>query len=622
MKMTIRLQKLGLACGIGILLCSTVRAQEQPVRLSGAFTMAFSRTSITGRSLMANRDGARSQAHDLSTGLDLSVGSYLLDPRFIRFSFDTNFLRDKNTFDENSIRYGLAGINHSVEILPNSSYPFRFHFSKQRSSMMEREISSSKTHRGSLGYDWKLRKRHLPEIDVSYDRSAYGFNLAKDFFPNSRARSFFVGIRDNIKGWDLSSQYNSQGATGGMTNLTTDSRIARFDVRKNLSAQSSFLTSSFYETSHFAGDSRTDQNFTFFDVHSEVSTRLTKNISNRAFYQFYRSRSNLGKDDNVIIRAPESSGNGSFWIRPNTFTYFNNFGDQLIYRVRPDLTWTQAANASWIKPPVPEVESTTRSLELLSSVSWNRTLGLVTWRSGYTLGNSMIKTNFNAKNHSIFHSYNMGASAGNARRLLVSTDFYASRRPDIFQLGGYFKQNYFNAGLETHKLTNFRLSFSGGRTQVTTVTNRGKEYYRLTTFSANVDHRIFALTVARNVNVGIRDLFTSPLVYEPNRTFRRLPVSSLVHASSLDTSTYFTMVIARVRPARNLEIDIRYGKDKSLFVVTHNLFARQFDIIATYRLGKFTFSGGVLFDQQVAATATSRDRAYYFMRLSRPFKIF
>ena len=119
----------------------------------------------------------------------------------------------------------------------------------------------------------------------------------------------------------------------------------------------------------------------------------------------------------------------------------------------------------------------------------------------------------------------------------------------------------------------------------------------------------------------MRDIFLIPISVNRSQIFVALPVNNLVRDPLLDTSSAFTLALVRVRPSRNLDVELRYLNDKLLFVRTNDVFVKHFDLLVTYRIGKIYVTGGAIFYRQMTPGLSSYDRNYYFFRVSRPFKI-
>ncbi|HLG18030.1 MAG TPA: hypothetical protein VJH03_26550 [Blastocatellia bacterium] len=603
--------------------CFAPAYSQERLNLSGVLTMGYSKTQQTAQAV--NPDVVtENQSREFGIGLDLNLGAYIIDPRFIKVSFESSFLRNKGAFDEFQTRYGITGKNVYVDFLPTSPYPFRFHYINQSSNYLQRPIASAATGRRSLGFNWALRLPKYPKLSVSYDSTSFDYSFTSGVMAKSHTRTFNAGVSGSYRGWDFTSGYDNQTTTDGRLQLGTYQNLWRLDARKPVSKKSNLYVGTFYQGLRFSSEvTGLRQRLSFFDIHSEFSTQHTNKLSSRFAHQFYYNTSTQETDQQGVrpeagaVAAPAVPA-----LRPTrTTTQFNVVDGLVAYRVRSEVTVSGTLSTRLTNAPNESTEAATRFFDLGGTITWNRRIAFAETRAAYSQGLEYAGSNMGSSRRTEHHSLAAGLSLGNRKRALVTADFNLSYRPDIFQAGGFFSQKYFNAGVESEALRALRLSASVGKNEVEYLTFNGREHLRRTSYSAGVDHRRFTLVFSRNSNAGLRDVFAIPVPLEPNRIFRVLPVGSLISNPLLNTSAFNTFALLRVRPRRNLDLEARYYQDRALFVTTNNVFVKQWDVIATYKLGKFTFYGGALFYKQTTEGLLSRDRTYYFVRVTRPFKV-
>ncbi|MBI3649608.1 MAG: hypothetical protein HY231_01010 [Acidobacteria bacterium] len=688
-----------IACLLVCQMLPVASAQEKNPEANGVFTLGYSRTHTTGKPDIKSdsNTGIDSRGRNLGIGLDLNLSAYLLDPRFIKLSFETSFFRDKGASDDTEARYGNTGVGFYLNVLPTSPYPFRFHYTKQNSSFLQKDISSSNAGRSSIGFDWALRKPKYPTLTVNYDKSSYDSKfLARSGF-KSRARVWNLSLTDDFKGWDINSSYSNQSTAEEVTKLNTHLNFLRFDAHRQVFKKSNLAITSFYEKLRFEGEvTRLAQDFSFLNLHTDFNTRHTDKLSTRLAYQFYHSvnEQRVFQDRNrpvsslsadvysVDIPSPQASPlmcergaalvhqrqqreeverrffeserrklleegrktrralEGSYKSDLNTqasvtgavnetaafsplraVTSFNSIDGQITYRLMREITVSGTLGARSINPPDDAIESATRFLDLTAAMNWNKKFKLIDTRAGLAEGLTEARSNFGEVRRIRFRSLSAGLNVGEARYALISADYDWSSRPDVFQIGGFASQQRFTMEVESYALRGFHLRVSAGQNRLVYLTTRGREELQIISYSGSLDQRLFTLLVSHNTNIGVRDSFLIPLPSDRNRIFRALPIEALTRDPLLNTSGIYTFGLLRVKPTKDLDIDIRYLKDKAFFARTNDVFAEQFDLLIRYRLGKFTFTGGAVFQQQRTEGLFFRDRAYYFFRLSRPFKI-
>lgn len=589
---------------------------EKRLTLSGVFTLNYSRTSdhatATGNEI-ANT--ALAQGNDLGVGLDLNLGTYLLDPRFLKFSLGTSFFWDKGAYDQFGTRQTNTAITLYADFLPTSPYPLRLHYLKQNSNLLERQIASATTGRDSFGFDWSLRKPKWPAVALSFDTTNYDTRFLASSEFKSKARTLTATIADNYFGWDLNASYSNQAATEGITNLETRLNQGRVDGRRHIGNRSNVNFSLTAETFNFlSAPTNVNQQFSFLAFHTDFNFNLTDKLTARASYQFYYNT-------NTDRSGPgfSQTAGGPSLASSNSRTNFNSVRGELTYHWLPEITLDGMVSERVFNAPESSFESAARYTDFSGTVTWNRRVGAVNTRASFTQGLSSVNSNFGNSRRVEFHNYSAGLSVGTLKRVLITADFNASRRPDVFQLGGFFSERFYEAGVETQALRGFHVRMSVGANQLDYLTSNGRENFNHTSFSLSVDKKPITFSLNHNGKKGVRDIFVVPVPLD--HIFVVLPVDNLIRDPLLDTSGQSTTGLLRYSPKPNLDFEVRYLKDKLLFVRTNDVFIKQLDFLMSYRIGKITVQAGAIFYRQTIEGLFSRDRNYYFVRVSRPFNL-
>jgi hypothetical protein len=607
----------------------------------------MTRTEVAN-SLAAGKLGTGS--NDLGVGLDLNLGTYLLDPRFLKFSLGTSFFWDRGAYDEFGTRQKNTGINFYTEFLSTSQYPLRFHYTKQDSNFLEEQISSTTSGRSSLGFDWSLRKPKLPALSVSFDKTSYDSTFLASSAFKSKARTLTLNLTDRYRGWDINSNYSNQIASGGLTNLETSLNLARFDARRQLTRKSTLFFNSYFEKLHFSNPvTGLNQRFSFVDFHTDFSSKLSDKLEARITQQFYyntsvdeslltlnlpatpegKSAASTGQsgriktDSSLILTSSGSNLTGANQLAAphKTSTSFQAFEGELSYRLWAGLSVNGTAGARLIKRADSLLEYATRFFDFSGTISWSRKIRFADTRASYQEGLEYVRTSFGNTRRVEFRSYSAGLSTGNIKRAQFTVDYGFSTRPDLFQIGGSFTQQYFNAGVESRALRSFQIRATVGEDHLDYLNSNGRERFNQAAFSASLDHKRFTVLLARNARTGSRDIFLVPISLSRSQVFIVLPVNSLVRDPLLNTASAFSLALVRVRPRRNLDVELRYLNDRLLFVGRNDVFVKHFDLLVTYKIGKVYVTGGAISYRQMTAGLSSNDRNYYFFRVSRPFKI-
>ena len=572
------------------------------------------------------------RGNDLGVGLDLNLGTYLIDPRFLRFSLGISFFWDKGAYAEFGTHQTNTAITLYTDFLPASPYPLRFHYLKQNSNLLEQQFASATTGRDSFGFDWSLRKPRLPAVTLSFEDTNYDTRFLASSEFKSKARTFNATMADNYFGWDLNASYSNQAATEGVTNLQTGSNQIRFDGRRQIGSRSNVFFSSIAERLNFFGvTTQTRQQFSFLAFQADFTSNLTDKLTAQASYQYYYN-ANTDRSAQVSNPAGSPTGSGLAGERSpetvaeplssplKTQTSFNSFIGDLKYHLRKEISVAGTASARFINAPNSFFETANRYLDFSGTVNWNRRVGPVDTRASYTQGLTSVASNLGSNRNAKFHTYSAGFSVGSVKRALITGDLISSLRPDLFQLGGFFSETFYDVGVETQGLRGFHLRGSVGANRLNYLTSNGRENFNNTSLSLSVDKKPITFVFNRNGKTGERDIFVVPVPLD--HTFIVLPVNNLIRNPLLDTSGESTTALLRLNLKRNWDIEARYLRDKLLFVQTNDVFVKQLDFLVTYRVGKITVTGGAILYRQTIEGSFSRDRNYYFVRVSRPFNLF
>ena len=595
-------------------------SNERRFELTGVISFDYSKTSQASTSENLNAPPAKSWGHNFGVGLDLHLGTFLIDPRFLKLSFDTGFATNRGGFDEFTTRQGNKGAGVYVDFLPTSPYPLRFHYTRQNTHFLEQQISSASTGRSSLGFDWALRKPKLPNLSVNFDDTSYMSRFLASSSFKSQARTLSISLTDNVKGWDVNSNFNRQSATEGITNLKTNLNFMRFDAHRQLSKKANLFVNSFFEKLRFDNPrTRLGQDFSFFDVHTDINVQQTKKLSFRTSHQFYYS-----SDDQAATPTDGETGRDTVASvpSPKSITSFHSVQGQVNYRIWPSLSFTGAANSRFIQTPTSGAENVSRFLDFTAGFAWNKRIGFAETRAGFIEGVTQVATNLSAQHTVHFRTYSAGISMGRISRALITADFNATSRPDAFQLGGFYSQKNVSTAIETRAIGRFQIRASLGANTIDYLTASGREHLRTTTYSVSVDDKWFTVLLNHNSNSGVRDIFLVPITIGGTRVFRILPVDSLIRDPLLNAGGAFTLALARFKPRRGLDLEVRYLKDRAIFARTNDVFTEQFDVLARYKIGQVTLTSGLIFFTQDTEGLFRRDRNYFFVRVSRPFTLF
>jgi hypothetical protein len=594
------------------------QAPVKPQRLSGVVNLGYTNSRVS-----ANFPGDNifaTHTPEFYWGVDLALRLSILDPRFISLSLEPSIMRANGSEDERDIHRGTTGGNFYLDFLQQTYYPFHFYFVDQNADYVQGHLSSTNSAHRSIGFDWTLRKPHLPPLMISYESGSTDYRLSDIPSSLSRAKRFSAVTHGTLDGWSSALAYSKQKATEAFTGTESSTDILQGNTRKEVFSRSALWASGLYQTLRFKGLQPLDQSLPFVHLNTNFNSRITDKLSSDIFYRFYwmgnvqvRGQAPVIGDGNVGGTTPESIlGSNSY----------HAVGAGLNYQLLQGLTVGETTEANFTSFLNDGREFPTRAVNVAGNVNWSRRIRVLHTRAGYRRGVAYTSTNFGNSRAIWFDNVNAGVDIGDRRYLLLRGDYSLSRRPDLFEIGGRYSQQTLRGSFETSALRIFNLTASAGQNRTDFLSSRGRERFRTATYSLTLVNRRFTIQASQDSTAGLQNLLVSPLGFDPSRVFRTLPVETLLNAPLSATFVVYTTASAAVRLRERFDAQFRYLRQRIVFPFVPIELVNQYELYGTYRLGKFTFSAGVLVNKEDTQDLSQRNRRYYFVRMSRPFRIF
>lgn len=604
-----------------------------PLRLSGVFQSGYTNSQTAGR--FAGGFGpdllTHDQAHDVFWGLDIIARSYILDPRFINFSLEPNFLRSHGTQDSTDNHRAATGGNFYLELLPELYYPFRFHFNQQDADYVQSHLNSSNTATRSIGFDWTLRRPKLPRVLVNYDSNTYNYELSAVPTSLSHTKTFSVLSSGNLDGWANTLDYNKNTGTEAFTGVESSTSMLRGDTRKELFSHSVFMANGLYQSLRFTTTPGAQVSLPFLTFNSNFTTRHTKKLSTNAYYRYswmgnVSNAEGNGQPSGIAPTngQPEGVAPTAPLLQPRIASAFmQSAGGGVNYLLFQGLGVGESVDSTFTSTLDPNVEQANRQISAIGNVNFQRSIRQwLQTRAGYDRGLAWATTNLGNSRPIWFDSYRTGLEFGDRKYLLAQADYSVSNKPELFEIGGRYSERRLAGSLESRILRGFVLRGSVGRDRLDFLSSRGRERFNTFTYSASIENRRLSLVASRNSGVGLQPLLFSPLEFEPSRLFRILPVASLLATPLTATFTVTSTASAEMRLRARLNAQFRYVRERIMFPSVSAVLINRYEVFADYHLGKFVFTAGVMFNMDETQGISQRDRRYYFFKLARSFRIF
>jgi hypothetical protein len=298
------------------------------------------------------------------------------------------------------------------------------------------------------------------------------------------------------------------------------------------------------------------------------------------------------------------------------------FGGLVSYNLIPTVTIGGGTSVSFIRPPETLFESATRQVDAVANVAWGQRIGFVTARANAAYGFDTARSDMGNRGSAPYYTIGSGLTIGNPQRFLVWVDANHMYREDVFFEGGYATDTEFTGGFETQLLPSLRVTGTAAYNTYDNLSAEGRDYFDRMSYSFGVEHHLVTFQFSKNVSIGNRDIFSAPFEVTSERLFFQLPVDTLIPDPLERTKSIFSQAVLRFNLARDLDLEARYTRNESDFVEARDSNGRQFEVLAGYRLGKFTFRTGVLFQRLEVEDSPARERVQYFFRVSRAFRVF
>jgi hypothetical protein len=152
--------RLALAAVTLVLAPGFIAAQEGEPKLSLNGVFDFGTTHSTTETRVYSNPAAATESTALSWGVDFSLKTYILDPRFITLTFEPAIHRGTGHTDALGNRDSDTGGSFYLDFLKTSYYPFRFYFIDHSLSYEQEHLSSTSVARRSLGFDGRCASRN------------------------------------------------------------------------------------------------------------------------------------------------------------------------------------------------------------------------------------------------------------------------------------------------------------------------------------------------------------------------------------------------------------------------------------------------------------------------------
>lgn len=557
--------------------------------------------------------------------LRLNSDGFLLDPRFLHLNAGLDYQKGTNSSERGDLGTGGMNIAASSVFLPNSHEPLRFSYTRTNHGVtglgLDQNDDSSR-----IDVQWNVFRPNLPHIITTFQDYSSTVHVPTSFLDRSfNETALNVGVSDIWKDWHWTGNYavgkgNSTGAPqlGIDSTFESSTSAGNFNLNRGFwdnKARLLFENQDIWRNDHLTGDgtSKSDEitNNLSFDV------QVHPKVSLSAGYGFAKVDFHDVSFNSVLVPTA-----GTIQVLAINSSTSNTASGRVDYRPWAWLRLSQEVRTTLSTPADQILESRTSYTDTASTVSadhrWRSFdfLGVYTGRfqiSGTTLGNSP---------DSWSNSYLARVGWGSVQKLRLTAVGQNTRLNLVEQIGGFTDQKRIGAEAETHRVKFFRLRGSAEYSEVDLLNLSGSTQSKMSTYSLQVEHRLFTVVFNSSYMRGAGALFPVGLL-DPQFLVIPLPVSQLVATPLLDRTTHNKGVTFIGRLRRRLELAASWRIEDTQLQESD----QSYDVLeadARYRLGKFTVEGGYSrnLNEVTSVTGLNGNRlAIWYFRIGRDFKI-
>jgi hypothetical protein len=612
-----------LVVGVLPLFLTPSLAQEKPLSLSGVFSTGFYSTR--------NENSFDSTVSTIPVGVQFDLSGYLTRPDFLNFRLQPQLSNGPQTYDAGFTNGN--GITASATFLSRRSFPLTISYSnifrEQLTYGSLTRISGlrSTNHARSFNLNWQLRAPRLPVISFGFGRTRDDLEPHDPIIPDahSRSRNYGVTVQDTRWGWHLDGSLRWNKSSSDFANplvpdLITTS-LAQRDSHYQATARRSLWRQS--ELTLNAGLLKNRSTYNDLPFRQDASfanglltmgrgKRWNGNVrvsynSNLLGAEILRGLSQPASGLTSAAVIPSTPTGTPFETRVNSLSVSGNAR----YQVHRDWTLVGSLSRDRVTTPNGGIASAeSNSLNSAAGVMFNRTFSWATITTQYTLNVGTLDYANIPDSGMLGHSFSLHAQHGSVEKLEWAGSFTLSTQR-VDQL----------TALRTHNRTAelsvgrrfYGLIFRGGfGVQQSAFRDGGVDYDSDgLTFRASLEHPRLQLHYFRNVVDANSLQALAAGGGSASATLRIIPSSFRTQTLNLRAAPWRRVELQFLWTRGHQELDRRLSNDYD-----------QFDVQVGYSFRLLKFQLGYARHDQSFLTLPGYMRSRFYLRISRPFRVF
>lgn len=607
---------------LAVIVVAPAAAQEKPLSLRGVFS--------TGVYSTRNENSFESKTTTIPVGVQLDLAGYLARPDFISFKVQPQLSGGAQAFDAGFTNGN--GITASATVLSRRSFPLTISYSNVLREQLTygslTRISGlrSTNHARSFNLNWQLRAPRLPAVSFDLGRTQDNLEPDDPVIPDahSRSRNYGVSLRDARWGWQWDGslrwdQSNSDFANPLEPGLIT-TRMAQRNSHYQAVARRSLWGRSELTFSGGLLKNRSTYNELPFRQDARFANALLTLGRGRRWNGNLRVAYNSNLLGAEILKglgqptlgltstaAATSTPAGTlFETRVNSLSVSGNGR----YQVHKD--WTLVGGVSQDRVTTPDGQVAAAEADSLNGsggLMFNRRFPWAAVVGQYTVNVGTLDYGNIPDSGILGHSFSLHAQRGSVEKLEWTGSFTLSTQR-VDQLTALRTHNR-SAELSVGRRFQGFVVRGGFGMQQSAFRDGGVDFDSDGfTFRVGIEHPRLQLHYFRNVVDGnsLQARLGSSL---PGATLRIIPSAFRTQTLSLRTSPWRRLEVQFFWTRGHQELDRRLNNDYD-----------QFDLQVGYSFRLLAFHLGYARHEQSFLALPGYMRSRFYLRVSRPFRVF
>jgi hypothetical protein len=617
MKMGSRIRALAVAALLSVVPCQAQGLEGWHLR--GAAGVDWFQTDFIP--INDGRPEPSAPSENIGGDLGLDLSGIVLDPKFITFQSNFNFLHAANSTNYTDYSNGTLGGGVNFNFLPSGHYPLEV-FYQRIGADTTGSLTGSNTDITQFRAQWTVDRNHFPHLVFSHEQDSNAFRVVTSLLNTGYKDSeWSIQANDRTAGW----MWNAGLNLGNFNATTVGTLTLASGTRENSQTLDGSARRDFWGGKALFDAEVQDQHYVFnlpgtsasrSDLFlSSANLRIQHSQKLSSHYTYSLTYENV---ENTATAAPLGIS-----LLNLPALDIENVDAGVSYQLARPLRVFQDVDYQHLSPISSTTESQTSFLQSSSGVS-----GHTRWRgfdldATYTGLFQKLGTNFDHRGQTFSNNIDARAAWGSLNKAHLTGKYLYDKLDFVEQIGGFARYNTASLQAETAKFRGVRLLGGVDHGQVELLNLSGDTRRHYTNYSAQVEAHKLDFIASRGLDLGAGSIFPAGLIGQFFLT-TPLPVGELIFTPLLNRTSRTTSFSLLAHPKRNLDIMASFRKEADLLQVSDQNF-RLWEVSSRYRIGKVSLDAGVGSLRTAITESSARSGLTvnrYWVRIRRTFNIF